>query len=194
MTWWGAVLGFVGALAGSWGGQFIATRREDRRWEREREREDLRWQRERQKVADERDHADRLHWRTERQQAYGKFVAGMAEWRNQLGAVLVDQVIRSEAAVSKDLRTKISHAEKVVDEHFEIMHLLGSAAVKHAMEEAMNVFHQYRNDVLNKRAYGFGSDQIIHSAYARMTSVIRAELGINEADSLTPTPPSAETS
>ncbi|MEV6899167.1 hypothetical protein [Amycolatopsis sp. NPDC051372] len=40
MTWWAALLGFLGAVAGSWGGQIIASRRqrktEDARWDRER--------------------------------------------------------------------------------------------------------------------------------------------------------------
>ncbi|MFI7123757.1 hypothetical protein [Amycolatopsis sp. NPDC049868] len=38
MTWWAAVWGFAGAPAGSWGGQLIASRREDRRSQREQER------------------------------------------------------------------------------------------------------------------------------------------------------------
>lgn len=70
MTWWSAVLGFAGALAGSWGGQLIASRREDRRWQREREREDLRHGREMEKLQLQHDRDIDLAWRSERYAAY----------------------------------------------------------------------------------------------------------------------------
>ncbi|MDQ7809633.1 hypothetical protein Q5425_38410 [Amycolatopsis sp. A133] len=77
MTWWAAVLGFVGALAGSWGGQLIASRREDRRWDRERDREEVRWQRERNRLDDQRRHEFQLDWRERKLAAFGDFLAGL---------------------------------------------------------------------------------------------------------------------
>lgn len=72
MTWWAAVLGFAGALAGSWGGQLIASRREDRRWQREREREDIRHEREMERLRLQHDRDVDLAWRSERHAAYSR--------------------------------------------------------------------------------------------------------------------------
>ncbi|MEV6831985.1 hypothetical protein [Amycolatopsis sp. NPDC051102] len=77
MTWWAAVLGFVGALAGSWGGQLIASRREDRRWDRERDREEVRWQRERSRLDDQRRHEFQLDWRERKLAEFGDFLGGL---------------------------------------------------------------------------------------------------------------------
>jgi hypothetical protein len=74
MTWWAAVLGFVGALAGSWGGQLIAARREDRRWERERDREEVRWQRELQRIHEQKKHELQLDWRDRKLAAFTEYI------------------------------------------------------------------------------------------------------------------------
>jgi hypothetical protein len=80
MTWWAAALGFIGALAGSWGGQLIASRREDRRWDREREREDIRAQRDREKEHRQRVYDMKVQWRAERQLAYKELLSVLASW------------------------------------------------------------------------------------------------------------------
>ncbi len=92
MTWWAALLGFVGALAGSWGGQIIASKREDRRWERERQREDVRWSREAdrdrerhehdlEKLARQLTHTAQSEWRSERVVAYQSFLDAFDAWQ-----------------------------------------------------------------------------------------------------------------
>ncbi|WP_206793992.1 hypothetical protein [Amycolatopsis sp. MtRt-6] len=80
MTWWAAVLGFVGALAGSWGGQLIASKREDRRWLRERDREDVRHAREIEVFNKRLFHDSLADWRSERVLAYQEFLDSFDDW------------------------------------------------------------------------------------------------------------------
>ncbi|MFD8494255.1 hypothetical protein [Amycolatopsis sp. NPDC059657] len=70
-SWITAVVGAIGALAGAWGGQWIAARRDDRRWQREADREDLRWEREQAKLNLD----STLKWSEKRLEFYGKVLA-----------------------------------------------------------------------------------------------------------------------
>ncbi|MFD6070308.1 hypothetical protein, partial [Amycolatopsis lurida] len=81
MTWLVAVLGFIGAVAGSWGGQLIAARREDRRWQREMQREEIRAKRE-----------SRKHWKEERLAAYTEIISSLDEWIR----ARVSDIVKSE--------------------------------------------------------------------------------------------------
>lgn len=65
------VIAVVGAVAGAWGGQIIAARRDDRRWERE----DIRWTREQEREDARRMHDSRIEWRLHRFGVYQKFLA-----------------------------------------------------------------------------------------------------------------------
>jgi hypothetical protein len=70
-----SIITFIGALGGALGGQLLAARRDDRRWEREARREDARWEREREREQQRLTHEARLHWREQRQTAYSDFLA-----------------------------------------------------------------------------------------------------------------------
>ncbi|MEU4520534.1 hypothetical protein AB0F52_17780 [Amycolatopsis sp. NPDC024027] len=91
--WIAAVVSGSLALLGAIGGQQLASRRDDKRWvrerdredaryEREREREDLRFEREQQKFREQRDHDARTVWRAERVSAYADFFAAYEVWSN----------------------------------------------------------------------------------------------------------------
>ncbi|MFE9747568.1 hypothetical protein ACFYOT_21920 [Saccharothrix saharensis] len=68
------------ALIGPIGAAWLVSRRDDKRWTRERDREDLRYERERQRLADERAHAARLHWSEKRVEAFGHYLATLDAW------------------------------------------------------------------------------------------------------------------
>jgi hypothetical protein len=108
MAWWAAVLGFVGALAGSWGGQLIASRREDRRWDREREREDLRHEREMEKLRLQHDRDVDLAWRSERHAAYTRLFTVMLALESKFHAPIENPAVVDDAAEQEDFH-RIHH-------------------------------------------------------------------------------------
>jgi hypothetical protein len=104
MTWWAAVLGFVGALAGSWGGQLIATRREDRRWQREREREDLRHEREIERLRLQHTREVELAWRSERLAAYARLLTALLAFESKAYAPVENPAIVHDTAEREEVR------------------------------------------------------------------------------------------
>ena len=62
----------------------IATRRDDRRWERERDREDIRHTREIEQSEQKHRRDGLLAWRQERAKAYAEFIAAARRWERVL--------------------------------------------------------------------------------------------------------------
>src|SRR4051812_47582144 len=104
MTWWAAVLGFAGALAGSWGGQLIASRREDRRWQREREREDLRYEREMERFRLQHEREVDLAWRPERHAAYARLLTTLLAFEVKVYAPIENPEVVHEPAEREEVR------------------------------------------------------------------------------------------
>ncbi|GHG12095.1 hypothetical protein GCM10017567_31800 [Amycolatopsis bullii] len=75
-----AVLAVVGTIGGAWGGQWIAARRDDRRWEREAEREELRWTREIEARRAGEAHDLRKHWIDKRVEACSELLTVLKDW------------------------------------------------------------------------------------------------------------------
>jgi hypothetical protein len=104
MTWWAAVLGFAGALAGSWGGQLIASRREDRRWQREREREDLRHEREMERLRLQHERDLELAWRSERHAAYTRLLTTLLAFEVKVVAPFENPEVVHDPAEREEVR------------------------------------------------------------------------------------------
>jgi hypothetical protein len=104
MTWWAAVLGFVGALAGSWGGQLIASRREDRRWQRERERDDLRHEREIERLRLQHAREVDLAWRSERHTAYTRLLNVLLAFESKVHAPIENPAVVHDPAERAEVR------------------------------------------------------------------------------------------
>ncbi|MEH0930052.1 hypothetical protein [Micromonospora sp. CPCC 205558] len=75
-----AVLGVAGTLGAAISTQFLTTRREDRRWNLEREREQERWERERQDRAAQWQRDDELRHRESREETYKQFMQTIWNW------------------------------------------------------------------------------------------------------------------
>lgn len=104
MTWWAAALGFAGALAGSWGGQLIASRRDDRRWQREREREDLRHEREMERLQLQHEREVDLAWRSERHAAYTRLLTTLLAFESKVYAPIENPEVVTDAAHREEVR------------------------------------------------------------------------------------------
>lgn len=77
--WIPIVVGVIG-LFGVIVGQLINARREDSRWEREKEREELRWKRDHEKEMRERDFEHERYWLDRRVEVYGQLLNASREW------------------------------------------------------------------------------------------------------------------
>jgi hypothetical protein len=75
-----AVIAILGPIGGALLGARYTAKRDDKRWDREREREEVRWERERQRLADERVHQKQLHWSEKRAEAYGAYMVALDGW------------------------------------------------------------------------------------------------------------------
>jgi hypothetical protein len=135
MTWWAAVLGFAGALAGSWGGQLIASRREDRRWQREREREDLRHEREMERLRLQHDRDVDLAWRAERHAAYTRLFTVLLAFEGKVGAPFWNPDVVHDAAEQKDVER--IHAE--IHDAYTLVLLGSGTAVDEAGRQVIRV-------------------------------------------------------
>ena len=86
-----AIVGIVGTLLGALLTQWLTTRREDRkwkrereqdrvRWERERRRDDMRWERERAERREQWDREDAARWQRDQLAAYSDLLAAIENW------------------------------------------------------------------------------------------------------------------
>lgn len=144
VTWWGVLVGFVGALAGTWGGQLIASRREDRRWARERDREDLRHAREIEKLQTQHDReVDKLRlehrrevdlaWRSERRATYIQFLNALLTWEGKAYALTKSEGLPRQEGE----HAQVQQWYNELNEHFTILMLSGSPAVCEVGQEAL---------------------------------------------------------
>lgn len=65
-----AVIALVGPLGGAWIGARVTARRDDRRWDRDRERDDIRWRRESAERTANREYEAENQWRDRRSNLY----------------------------------------------------------------------------------------------------------------------------
>lgn len=77
---WVTIVLAVIALLGPWGGAWLASRRDDRRWDREQLREDIRFQRERDREAAQRAHEVAATQRSEKRETYSRYLATLMTW------------------------------------------------------------------------------------------------------------------
>lgn len=92
------VLGILGAL----GAQWLATRRDDRRWERESQREELRWRQELGKLEAEREHEIVVHWSKARLDVYKALVANVEQWKTKATGAIERCKHAGDGRISED--------------------------------------------------------------------------------------------
>lgn len=91
--WITVVLGVlvpVSALAGSIGGQWIAARNGDKRWERDAQREELRWQRELERERNQREHDLEVLRRQDIIRSVSRYVGCLRTWHSVIWSIYPD--------------------------------------------------------------------------------------------------------
>ena len=179
MTWWGALLGFVGALAGSWGGQLIASRREDRRWQREREREDVRHTRELEKLKLQHAREVDLAWRSERRTIYGQFLTALVSWEG-----LAHQLIK-DTPLPPVSDSEIQQQWNELNNLFNMLMVSGSPNVREAGQQAVEacrgVVPHYTSMITSAGPARLDADDVameVTSSSYGFAEICRRELGL----------------
>ena len=119
VTWLPLTTAVVGALIGGPRAVVVRARsfptpprrhrREDVRWQREREDRAEQWQREREDRAEQWRREDSLRWLQDRQQAYAQLMAALYEW----DVVLVSAIATRHNDVALSRRTELDVAERI---------------------------------------------------------------------------------
>jgi hypothetical protein len=143
-----AALAFVGTLGGAWGGQWIASRHDDRRWEREAKREELRWEREQQHLREQRRHELLLHWSEKRLTAYVECYRLAKLWCQRLSGEapsnVWDRLVHIPPPINPNLKETDEEILRGVaaefHEHLTTMRVLGSVEVFNQAMEIYTIF------------------------------------------------------
>jgi len=131
-----AMLGIMGVVAG----QLINFRREDRRWERERQREDLRWERERQRDVD-------TQWRERRFDVYVELLAAFREWEGALAVSVPVRAAGQDPAEPDNLTTTADRVQKALS----TVVIFGPKELAAAADDVYLEFRQLHVYVLGRR-------------------------------------------
>lgn len=136
-----SVTTFIGTLGGALGGQLLAARRDDRRWEREARREDARWEREREREKDRLTHDALLHWREQRQTAYSNFTAAADTAIEQLLECGIE--ITSIGSASRDSLYEQDQLIRETQKARASVELIASRPVRNTATKLMTSIHQH---------------------------------------------------
>ncbi|NUT47701.1 MAG: hypothetical protein HOV94_10395 [Saccharothrix sp.] len=141
---------------------------------RERQREDLRWQRERERLTDERAHAERLHWRSERLRVYAKFVANLSDWHLHLAQA--SKTTLSHQKLSASQKAKIYAARSAAMESCSAAAILASDLARAEVTTAMERLHKLHTSAVEEES---GPDAwSLAETLVRVENAIRVELGL----------------
>ncbi|RQX09427.1 hypothetical protein DDE19_33650 [Micromonospora ureilytica] len=189
-----AALGVTGTLGAAISTQFLTTRREDRRWNVEREREQERWEREREDRAREWQREDELRHRESREETYKEFMQTIWNWGRR--AADIRQMIESREGhlfiVDTDELYEASvNAIGIMAE----LELSASAPVRDSARECCDVMSRFVSEVdavlpMSEGADGLDVPVRLHDSYkavARKTvELMRADRGLMSLAAINP--------
>lgn len=166
-----AALGIAGLLAGSW----LGARREERRWQRERERDDVRWRRERELGLQRR-------WRDERFAAYAQFIDVMNQWEQAITEVAFAQ--EDDEPVDPSLIERMEQLDEQARPVLARITLVGSPGVQAQCQELVSMYARGYRDarvgdpILAGELGGRPAADVLGDAYYALVDDIRREFGV----------------
>ncbi|MGC4848385.1 hypothetical protein ACLQ3F_14195 [Micromonospora sp. DT15] len=181
-----AALGVTGTLGAAISTQFLTTRREDRRWNLEREREQERWERERQDRAAQWQREDELRHREAREETYKQFMQTIWNWGRK--AADIRQMIEAGEGHlfivdTDDLYDASVKAVGIMAE----LELSASAPVRDSARECCDLMSRFVSEVdavlpISEGADGLDVPVTLHDSYkvvARKTvELMRTDRGL----------------
>jgi hypothetical protein len=172
-----AAIAMAGLLAGSW----LGSRREERRWQRERERDELRWRRERELSLQRR-------WQDERFAAYAQFIDVMNQWELAITEVAFAQ--EDDEPVDPALIERMEQLDEQVRPVLARITLIGSPSVQAQCQELVLMYARGYRDarvgdpilagdpILTGDLGRRSAADVLGDAYYALVDDIRRELGV----------------
>jgi hypothetical protein len=170
-----AALAIAGLLAGSW----LGTRREERRWQRERERDELWWRRERELSLQRR-------WQDERFAAYAQFIEVMNQWELAITEVAFAQ--EDDEPVDPSLIERMEQLDEQARPVLARITLIGSPNVQAQCQELVLMYARGYRDarvgdpILAGELGGRSAADVLGDAYYGLVDDIRREFGVGPLD------------
>jgi len=134
-----ATVGIAGTLPGAALTQWLTTRREERkwrrereqdrvRWERERRRDDMRWERERAERREQWEREDAARWHRDQLGAYSELLAAIENWMS--AAALSGPLGPDRTAITAEAQTELDGACKAIEEKVTAIELLAPEPIR----------------------------------------------------------------
>jgi hypothetical protein len=195
-----AVLAFVGTLGGAWGGQWIASRHDNRRWEREAKREDSRWEREQLHLREQRARELQLHWPEKRLTAYVECYRLARAWCQLLSgnppSNVWDRLVHIPPPVSQKHteadEESLREVSAAFHEHLTTMRIVGSVRAFELAAEIYTVFSgantlvELAREMASPTLLEGGSISGHLSLIGGLCEIMREDLGIDPPPELAP--------
>lgn len=167
------------ALAAIVGAQWLAARRDDRRWQRELDREEVRLRHERQLAEDRR-------WREERLSAYAQFIEVMQQWEQAITEVAFAQ--EDDEPVDPALIDRMEQLDELIRPALARVILVGSPNVHAQCQELVLMYSRGYRDarlgdlILAAEVPGRSAADVLGDAYYALIDDMRRELGAAPLD------------
>lgn len=178
-----AIVGITGTLLGALLTQWLTTRREDRkwkrereqervRWERERRRDDMRWERERAERREQWDREDAARWQRDQLSAYSDLLSAIENW---LGvASRSGPLAPQRTAISNLAAADLDNAWETIDKNVSSIELLAPEPVRARARWLRASAHQFAAQYSEEEVF---LDRREGDQLAREVDVFFAEYG-----------------
>lgn len=178
------VLAVLGTVGGAWGGQWIAARRDDKRWKRELDREEIRWERERERERVQLERDIRSQWRSDRLDAYVDALRKFDFWSHS--------IVRENFRGETEGVLPCKEASDLVFEAAGRIQILGSETVVFETFETFNSFREAQQEYgdLPTRDERLNGGHRCTFLVNELRNIMRIDLGIDDAELLSSSSPS----
>jgi hypothetical protein len=145
------VLVVLGTLGGLWGGQTIAARRDDKRWDREVRREEERWQREREKEADARNHELAVRLYDQKVEVYTEFLGFLYRWYEAARPML--EARYAGDTPPREAREKLRECILQYDYFNVRLGMLASAEMQEKARDSLGEFYRQSQFIIDENIF-----------------------------------------
>ncbi|MFG1678453.1 hypothetical protein [Micromonospora sp. NPDC049282] len=176
-----ALVGVVGTLGAALSTQVLTTRREERRWIREREAEQERWQRERQDRIGQWQREDDLRHQEARFEIYAEYMKTIWIWGRRANKARL--ILESDTQIMpNEWRNKLVDIGGDATNVLALLELVASTAVRDSARKCCDIMSLFGTEIL-KESLDAPSLLSLHDEYRasarRTVELMRAERGLN---------------
>jgi hypothetical protein len=180
-----AALGVAGGVATAILTRRGADKRENQRWQREREAEEARWQREQEERHQQWQREDHARWLAERRTIYANYLQRLDRWREAIAAA--DAEVRG-AGLTVGTVSELESLETEFENAYETLSLLAPTKIVHKAANCMGILGRwhhalayYTQKYLAEPSAAVNGEGIFEEL-ARLRDLFRQDLGVDAED------------